>query len=31
MWDWAEAIIAAACVTAFIIFCTYMIAWGGLW
>jgi hypothetical protein len=27
MWDWAEAIIAAACISAFVIFCTYMIAW----
>jgi hypothetical protein len=31
MWDWAEAFIAAACLTAFIIFCTYMIALGVLW
>jgi hypothetical protein len=29
MWDWTEAIIAAASITAFIIFGTYMIAWGG--
>jgi len=28
MWDWAEAFIAAACLVAFIIFGTYMIAWG---
>jgi hypothetical protein len=27
MWDWAEAFIAAACIIAFIIFGTYMIAW----
>jgi hypothetical protein len=27
MWDWAEAIIAAACIAAFVIFGTYMIAW----
>jgi hypothetical protein len=27
MWDWAEAIIAAACIVAFVIFGTYMIAW----
>ena len=26
MWDWAE-VIAAACITAFVIFGTYMIAW----
>jgi hypothetical protein len=31
MWDWAEAIIAAACICAFIIFGTYMIAWAGIW
>jgi len=28
MRDWAEAIIAAACVAAFVVFGTYMIAWG---
>jgi hypothetical protein len=27
MWDWAEAIIAAACIAAFVIFGTYMILW----
>ena len=27
MWDWAEAIIAAACMVAFVIFGTHMIAW----
>jgi hypothetical protein len=27
MWDWAEAFIAAACIVAFVIFGTYMIAW----
>ena len=27
MWDWAEAFIAAACLVAFVIFGTYMIAW----
>jgi len=27
MWDWAEAIIAAALIIAFVIFGTYMIAW----
>jgi hypothetical protein len=27
MWDWAEALIAAACLVAFVIFGTYMIAW----
>jgi len=31
MWDWAEAFIAAACITAFIVFGTYMIAWAGIW
>jgi len=29
MWDWAEALIAAACITAFIIAGTYLIAWAG--
>jgi hypothetical protein len=28
MKDWAEALIAAACLVAFVIFGTYMIAWG---
>jgi hypothetical protein len=27
MWDWAEAFIAAACLVAFVIYGTYMIAW----
>ena len=27
MWDWAEALIAAALLVAFVIFCTYIIAW----
>jgi len=27
MWDWAEALIAAACIVAFIVFGTYMIVW----
>ena len=31
MIDWAEAIVAAACIVAFVIFCTYMIAWGWMW
>ena len=31
MKDWAEAIIAAASIAAFVIFGTYMIAWGGTW
>jgi hypothetical protein len=31
MQDWAEAIVAAAFFTAFVIFCTYMIAWGWTW
>lgn len=31
MWDWAEALIAAACLVAFVIFGTYIIAWAGSW
>jgi len=31
MWDWAEAFIAAACLVAFVIFGTYIIAWAGIW
>jgi hypothetical protein len=31
MKDWAEAIIAAVFIVAFIIFSTYMIAWGWMW
>ena len=31
MRDWAEAIIAAVCIAAFVIFGTYMIAWGWMW
>jgi hypothetical protein len=27
MWDWAEALIAAALIVAFVIFGTYIIAW----
>jgi hypothetical protein len=27
MWDWAEALIAAVLLVAFVIFGTYMIAW----
>ena len=27
MWDWAEALIAAACIVAFVIYGTYVIAW----
>jgi len=27
MWDWAEALIAAALLVAFVIFGTYIIAW----
>jgi len=27
MWDWAEALIAAACLVAFVIYGTYIIAW----
>jgi len=31
MIDWAEAFIAAACIVAFIIFGTYVIAWSWAW
>jgi hypothetical protein len=31
MKDWAEAIIAAVFIAAFVIFGTYMIAWGWMW
>jgi len=31
MKDWAEALIAAACMVAFVIFGTYMIAWSWAW
>jgi hypothetical protein len=31
MWDWVEAIIAAAAIACFVMFCSYMIAWAGLW
>ena len=31
MKDWAEAIIAAVCIVAFVIFGTYMIAWSWAW
>jgi hypothetical protein len=31
MKDWAEAFIAAACLVAFVIFGTYIIAWAGSW
>jgi len=31
MKDWAEAIIAAACIVAFVIFGTYMLAWSWMW
>lgn len=31
MQDWIEALIAAACLVAFVIFGTYMIAWAGTW
>jgi hypothetical protein len=27
MIDWAEAIIAAACITCFVVFCSYIILW----
>ena len=29
MQDWAEALIAAVCIAAFVIFGTFLIAWGG--
>jgi hypothetical protein len=29
MWNWAEALIAAVSITAFIVFGTYLISWGG--
>jgi hypothetical protein len=31
MWDWAEAFIAAACIVAFVIYGTYIIAWSMVW
>lgn len=31
MWDWVEAFIAAACLVAFVIFGTYIIAWSWAW
>jgi hypothetical protein len=31
MKDWAEALIAAACLVAFVVFGTYMIAWSWMW
>jgi hypothetical protein len=31
MKDWAEALIAAACLVAFVVFSTYMIAWSWAW
>jgi hypothetical protein len=31
MWDWAEAFIAAACLVAFVVYGTYMIAWSWMW
>ncbi len=31
MWDWAEAFIAAACLVAFVIYGTYIIAWSMVW
>jgi hypothetical protein len=31
MWDWVEAFIAATLLVAFVIFGTYMIAWGWMW
>jgi len=27
MWDWAEAFIAAACITAFIVWGTFTVVW----
>jgi hypothetical protein len=29
MYNWAEAIIAAACIAAFVMFSTFLLAWGG--
>ena len=29
MWDWAEALVAAAAIACFVIAGTYMIAWAG--
>ena len=31
MWDWMEAIIAAAAILCFVIAGSYIIAWGGAW
>jgi hypothetical protein len=31
MKDWAEAFIAAACLTAFVVYGTYIIAWSLAW
>jgi hypothetical protein len=31
MQNWVEALIAAASIAAFIIFGTYLMAWGGTW
>ena len=31
MWDWVEAIVAAAAIACFVVFCSYMIAWGWMW
>jgi len=31
MWDWVEAIIAAAFMVCFVIAGTYIIAWAGIW
>ena len=31
MWDWAEALIAAVLIVAFVIYGTYIIAWTLVW
>ena len=31
MWDWVEVLVAAISILFFVAFCTYMIAWAGIW
>jgi len=31
MWDWVEAFIAATLLVAFVLFCSYIIAWSWAW
>jgi hypothetical protein len=31
MWNWAETIIVAACITAFVVCGTFLLAWSGTW